>query len=120
MSTQSQSQTESQDMTDKATMKAVRIHAFGGPEAMRYEDAPRPAPKAGEVLVKVHAAAANPADYKMASGLFGPLPFPFTLGLDFSGTVEALGPGVTKWKIGDAVFGTAGGSFAQYRVSPQN
>jgi NADPH:quinone reductase-like Zn-dependent oxidoreductase len=120
MSMQSQSQTESTNMTDKATMKAVRIHAFGGPEAMRYEDAPRPEPKAGEVLIKVHAAAANPADYKMASGMFGPLPLPFTLGLDFSGTVEALGPGVTKWKIGDAVFGTAGGSFAEYRVSPQN
>lgn len=119
MSTQSQSQTESQNMTDKATMKAVRIHAFGGPEAMRYEDAPRPEPKAGEVLIKVHATTANPADYKMASGRLGPLPLPFTLGFDFSGTVEALGQGVTKWKIGEAVFGTAVGSFAEYRVAPE-
>jgi NADPH:quinone reductase-like Zn-dependent oxidoreductase len=100
-------------------MKAIRIHAFGGPEAMRYEDAPRPQPKSGEVLIKVHASSANPADYKMASGLFGQMPLPVTLGLDFSGTVEALGPGVTKWKVGDEVLGTALGSFAGYRVSPQ-
>lgn len=120
MSTKSRSQTESRTLDDKATMKAVRIHAFGGTEAMRYEDAPRPEPQAGEVLIKVHATAANPADYKMASGLFGPLPFPFTLGLDFSGTVAAVGPGVAKWKVGDAVFGTSPGSFAEYRISRQD
>ncbi len=113
-------QSQSRNLADEATMKAVRIHAFGGPEVMHYEDAPRPEPKAGEILIKVHATAANPADYKMASGLLGPLPLPFTLGLDFSGTVAALGPGVTKWQVGDAVFGTAPGSFAEYRVSGQN
>ncbi len=120
MSTQTQIQTETRDQTGKPTMKAVRIHAFGGNEALRYEDVPRPAPAAGEVLIKVHASSVNPADHKMAAGLFGPLPLPLTLGLDFSGTVEALGPGVTKWKIGDAVFGTALGSFAGYRVSHQD
>ncbi len=120
MSTQSQYQSETANEAGQAAMKAVRIHAFGGPEAMRYEDAPRPQPKSGEILVKVHASSANPADYKMASGLFGQMPLPATLGLDFSGTVEALGPGVTKWKVGDAVFGTALGSFAEYRVSRQD
>ncbi len=52
----------------KATMKAVRIHAFGGPEELRYEDAPRPAPKPGEVLIRIHASAVNPADWKFRSG----------------------------------------------------
>jgi NADPH:quinone reductase-like Zn-dependent oxidoreductase len=120
MSTQTQSQTGTLDQAGRSTMKAVRIHAFGGNEALRYEDVPRPAPKAGEVLVKVQASSVNPADHKMAAGLFGPLPLPLTLGLDFSGTVEALGAGLTKWKIGDAVFGTSLGSFAEYRVSPQD
>ncbi|MBW8888788.1 MAG: NADP-dependent oxidoreductase [Fibrobacteres bacterium] len=119
MSTQSQNQTETLNPAGQTTMKAVRIHAFGGPEVMRYEDAPRPQPKSGEVLIKVKASSANPADYKMASGLFGQLPLPATLGFDFSGTVEDLGPGVTKWKVGDDVFGTALGSLAGYRVSPQ-
>jgi NADPH:quinone reductase-like Zn-dependent oxidoreductase len=120
MSTQTQSQTETRDQAGKSTMKAVRVHAFGGNDALRYEDVPRPASGAGEVLIKVHASSVNPADHKMASGLFGPMPLPLTLGLDFSGTVEALGTGVTKWKIGDAVFGTSLGSFAEYRVSPQD
>lgn len=120
MSTQSQSQTETANPAGQATMRAVRIHGFGGPEAMRYEEAPKPQPKSGEVLIKVHASSANPADYKMASGLFGQMPLPATLGLDFSGTVEALGSGVKKWKVGDAVLGTALGSFAEYRVSSQD
>jgi NADPH:quinone reductase-like Zn-dependent oxidoreductase len=120
MSTQSQFETETEETAAQAAMKAVRIHAFGGPDVMRFEDAPRPAPKAGEVLIKVHAAAANPADYKMASGMMGQMPLPATLGLDFSGTVEALGPGATKWKPGDEVFGTLLGSFAEYRTAPQD
>jgi NADPH2:quinone reductase len=45
-----------------ATMKAVRIHRYGGPEVLRYEDAPRPVPAAGEVLIKIHAASVNPVD----------------------------------------------------------
>ena len=73
----------------KATMRAVRIHAFGGPEELRYEDAPRPAPKAGEVLIRIHASAVNPADWKVRSGLFGKdFPLPLTLGFDFSGVIE--------------------------------
>lgn len=120
MSAQTHSETETPETAGKAVMKAVRIHAFGGPEVMRYEDAPRPRPKAGEVLIKVHAAAANPADYKMASALFGQMPLPATLGLDYSGTVEEVGPGVTRWKAGDEVFGTLLGSFAEYRTAPQD
>lgn len=120
MSTQTQYQIESRDQARRPAMKAVRIHAFGGNEALKYEEIERPDPAAGEVLIKVHASSVNPADHKMAAGLFGPLPLPLTLGLDFSGTVESVGPGVMKWKAGDAVFGTSLGSFAEYRVSPQD
>ena len=90
----------------KATMKAVRIHAFGGPEELRYEDAPRPVAKAGEVLVRIHASAVNPADWKLRSGVFGKdAPLPLILGFDFSGVVEALGGGVTRWRTGAEVYG---------------
>ena len=102
----------------KATMKAVRIHAFGGPEELRYEDAPRPAPKAGEVLIRIHASAVNPADWKFRSGFFGKdIPLPLTLGFDFSGVIDTLGEGVTRWKVGDEVYGYALGAYA-YRFAP--
>lgn len=65
MSTQTQIQTETREQAGKPTMKAVRIHAFGGNDALRYEDVPRPAPAAGEVLIKVHASSVNPADHKI-------------------------------------------------------
>jgi NADPH:quinone reductase-like Zn-dependent oxidoreductase len=99
----------------KGTMKAVRIHAFGGPEVLRYEDAPRPIPKSGEILIRIHASAVNPADWKFRSGFFGKeFPLPLTLGFDFSGVVETLGEGVTRWKIGDEVYGYALGAYAEY------
>jgi hypothetical protein len=50
------------------TMKAIRIHNYGGPEVLKYEDAPRPTPQAGEVLVRVHAAGVNPIDWKVREG----------------------------------------------------
>ena len=99
----------------KATMKAVRIHAFGGPEELRYEDAPRPAPKPGEVLIRIHASAVNPADWKFRSGFFGKdIPLPLTLGFDFSGVIDTLGESVTRWKVGDEVYGYALGAYAEY------
>src|SRR2546425_2292064 len=99
----------------KATMKAVRIHAFGGPEELRYEDAPRPAPKPGEVLIRIHASAVNPADWKFRSGFFGKdISLPLTLGFDFSGVIDTLGEGVTRWKVGDEVYGYALGAYAEY------
>ena len=78
------------------TMKAVRMHGYGGPEVLKYEDAPRPEPAGNEVLVKVHAAGVNPVDWKIRAGYmrgFLDYPLPFILGWDFSGTVEELGPG---------------------------
>ena len=96
-------------------MKAVRIHAFGGPEELRFEDAPRPVAGAGELLIRIHASAVNPADWKFRSGLFGKdAPLPLTLGFDFSGVIAALGEGVTRWKTGDEVYGYGLGAYAEY------
>src|SRR5690242_51874 len=102
-------------------MKAVRFHEYGGPEVLKYEDAPRPEPAAGEVLVKVHAAAVNPVDWKVRAGhLKGFLNYqlPLIPGWDLSGVVEATGPGVTAWKKGDAVYSrpdiSRNGAYAEY------
>src|SRR5437588_4043932 len=78
-----------------ATMKAVRVHEYGGPEVLRYEDAPRPEPGLGEALVRVHAAGVNPVDWKIRQGYmqaFLPYPLPMIPGWDVSGVVEANGP----------------------------
>jgi NADPH:quinone reductase-like Zn-dependent oxidoreductase len=105
------------------TMKAIRIHKYGGPEVLQYEDAPRPKPQVGEVLIRVHAAGVNPIDWKVREGEmkdFWPHTFPLILGWDLSGVVEELGKGVSRFKIGDEVYGlpdpTRGGAYADYIV----
>jgi NADPH:quinone reductase-like Zn-dependent oxidoreductase len=109
-------------MTMSRTMRAVRVHRFGGPEVLAYEGAPRPKPHGREVLVRVHAAGVNRIDSCVREGVFEPaLPavFPFIPGCDFSGTVERapLGRSVSVAR-GDAVFGRTyvwrGGSYAEY------
>ena len=108
-------------------MKAVVYSDYGGPEVLRHVDVDMPAPAAGEVLVKVHAAAVNPADWHLMRG--SPLPIRFgsglkkpksmlRLGLDYSGTVEAVGSGVTRFRTGDAVFGGSSGTLAEYLTVP--
>lgn len=90
-----------------ATMKAVRIHKFGGPEVLTHEDAPKPEPKEGEVLIKVAAAGVNPVDLEIEAGEVEPLikhSLPLIIGWDVAGTVAALGAGVTNFTVGDAVF----------------
>ena len=70
------------------TVKAARIHDYGGPEAMRIEGASLPAPQTGELFIRIHAAGVNPIDWKIRAGYLRqvmPLPLPFTLGGDFSG-----------------------------------
>ena len=105
------------------TMKAIRIHNYGGPEVLQYEDAPRPEPQAGEVLVRVRAAGVNPIDWKVREGHmkdFWPHKFPLILGWDLSGVVEELGRGVSRFKIGDDVYSlpdpTRNGAYADYIV----
>jgi NADPH:quinone reductase-like Zn-dependent oxidoreductase len=103
-------------------MKAVRIHAYGGPEVLKYEDVPRPAPGPKEVLVRVHAASINPVDWKIRAGYmkeYLPLAFPAILGLDISGVVESVGAEVRTFKAGDAVYAMCdgskgGGGYAEY------
>jgi NADPH:quinone reductase-like Zn-dependent oxidoreductase len=105
------------------TMKAIRIHNYGGPEVLRYEDAPRPKRQAGEVLIRVHAAGVNPIDWKVREGHmkhFWPHKFPLILGWDLSGVVEELGRGASRFKIGDEVYSvpdpTRDGAYADYIV----
>ncbi len=104
-------------------MKAIRIHTYGGPEALVYEDAPRPTPAAGEVLVKVHATSLNPVDrFTRAGYLQGMVDFtlPFIPGLDLAGVVEAVGNNVSTVAVGDAVYGYSNmmrqGAYAEYAV----
>ena len=88
-------------------MKAVLLTGHGGPEMLQLGEAPDPVAGPGEVVVDIHAVSINAADYKVRLGSGGAsnLKFPYILGRDFSGVVSALGPGVTDFKIGDAVFG---------------
>lgn len=89
------------------TMKVVCIYSFGGPEVLRYEDAPKPHPGAGEVLVRIHAAAINPVDWKIRAGHLESMlhhTMPLVLGWDLSGVVEAVGPEVVRLKLGDEVY----------------
>lgn len=99
-------------------MKAVRIHAFGGPEAMQVDDIPVPVPQAGQVLVKLAAAGLNYIDVYQRTGLY-PNPLPYTLGLEGSGVVAGLGSGVSGWREGDPVAYTGvPGAYAEYALVP--
>jgi len=109
-------------MSDK-NMQAIRIHDYGGPEVLVLEQAPRPEPKADEVLIRVRAAGVNPADWKYRSGAykqFMPLQFPWTPGLDGSGVIEVVGANVTAFKKGDEVYGIVPSSYAEYALAKVN
>ena len=87
-------------------MKASFFRKYGGPEVLEYGDLPDPAPAAGEVVVDIHAASVNAADWKMRAGQYGAaIQFPHVPGRDFSGVVSALGAGANDFKVGEAVFG---------------
>ena len=88
-------------------MKAALLTGHGGPEMLRYGDAPDPTAGPGEVVVDIHAASVNAADYKVrrGGGAYGNVRFPHIPGRDFSGVVSAVGGGVTDLAVGDAVFG---------------
>ena len=78
-------------------MKAVRIHNYGGPEVLQFEEVPLPQPQAGEVRLLVHAAGVTPVDWKIRAGYlkeYIPHKFTLILGWDVSGVVDAAGPGV--------------------------
>ena len=100
-------------------MKAIVVHEYGGPEVLKFEEYPDPVPGPGEVLVRVAAASVNPIDYKRRAGLtkdFYPLQFPSLIGVDMSGTVVKIGPGVDGFSAGDQVFAMANNTYAELCV----
>ena len=107
---------------ESETMKAIVHRCYGSPDVLKFEDVEKPTPADDEVLVKVVAAAVNPLDWhymrgtpyflRLKSGLGAP--DDTGLGVDFAGTVEAVGSSVTRFKPGDAVFGGGKGAFAEY------
>jgi NADPH:quinone reductase-like Zn-dependent oxidoreductase len=114
------------------TMKAIRLHEFGGPEVLRYEDVPVPEPGPGEVLVRVHAVGVNPPDWYAREGmpdvppeLKPPFDLPLIPGTDVSGVVEAVAADVDGFAVGDEVVGLLrfpaalqGGAYAEYVTAP--
>src|SRR5438105_2500525 len=103
-------------------MKAIVIHSSGGPEVLKYEDAPRPEPKDDEVLIRVMAAAVNPVDVFIREGRSNQ--FPLIPGMDVAGAVEQVGNKVAKFKPGDAVYAYLSfeeqGGYAEFAVANQD
>lgn len=99
-------------------MKAIRIHATGGPEILRHEEVSRPEPKEGEAVVKIEAAGVNYIDVYHRTGAYKGS-FPLTLGVEGAGTVAAVGSGVTEVRVGDRVASVSmAGSYAEYAAAP--
>lgn len=99
-------------------MKAIRVHQHGGPEALRYEEAPLPEPGQGEARVKIEAAGVNFIDVYHRTGLY-PGRLPITPGMEGAGVVDAIGPDVSDLKPGDRVaYAMQQGSYAEYAVVP--
>lgn len=100
------------------TMKAVRVHRFGGPQELKIEEVPRPEPSANQVLIRVRAASVNPLDWKIRAGYMQaimPIELPWIPGYDVAGTVEAVGADVQDLQVGDEVWATTpGGGYAEY------
>jgi len=109
-------------------MKAIVYRCYGSPDVLELEDVEKPTPADDEVLVKVHAASVNPLDWhymrgspylmRLGSGLGAPKDS--RMGVDFAGTVEAVGKNVTRFKPGDEVFGGRSGAFAEYVIVPDD
>lgn len=108
-------------------MQAIVYQRYGSPDVLELQEIPMPTPAQGQVLIRVHAASVNPYDWHFLRGcpsfirLFTGLRRPKSprLGADVAGTVDAVGPNVSQLKLGDAVFGTAKGSFAQYACAAE-
>src|SRR5215471_15137504 len=98
-------------------MKAIVVENFGGPEVLVYGDAEKPAPKAGEALVKLDAVGLNYIDVYHRTGLY-PVPRPFIPGMEAAGVVEAVGPDVTEVAVGDRVaYAMQPGAYAEYAAA---
>ena len=95
-------------------MKAIRVHAFGGPDVLQLDNVPDPTPGPGQVVVRIRAAGVNPVESYIRSGIYGPKDSPYTPGSDAAGTIESAGLGVAG-KPGDRVFvtGSLTGTYAE-------
>jgi NADPH:quinone reductase-like Zn-dependent oxidoreductase len=110
------------------SMAAVTARCYGSPDVLEFGDVEKPVPADNEVLVKVHSASVNPLDWHYLRGtpyvirLFAGIGAPKDprVGVDYSGTVEAIGNKVTRFRIGDEVFGGRSGAFAEYLVIPED
>jgi NADPH2:quinone reductase len=99
-------------------MRAIRVHEFGGPEAMKLEELPTPKPGEGQALVRIEATGVNFIDVYQRKGAY-PNPLPYSMGLEGAGVVEAVGAGVTTVRVGDRVAWTGvPGSYATHNVVP--
>jgi NADPH:quinone reductase len=99
-------------------MKAIRVHEPGGPDSLRYEEAPRPTLGSEDVLVRLEAAGVNFIDVYHRTGLYK-LPLPFTVGMEGAGVVEDVGERVIEWRRGERVaWAMSGGSYAEFAVVP--
>ncbi|GAB4293331.1 MAG: zinc-binding dehydrogenase [Oscillatoriaceae cyanobacterium] len=107
---------------ESPTMKAIVIDKPGSLDNLYVKEMPEPQPQAGEVRVAVHAAGLNPADYKFILRGFRTWQYPFIPGLDVAGIIDAVGPGVTAWQVGDAVYYHGNlskpGGFAELAIAP--
>lgn len=109
-------------------MKAIVYNRYGPPEVLRYEEVEKPAPKEDEVLIRVRAASVNPLDWRLMRGTPSFVRLMMGLsesklkrpGVDVAGRVEAVGPKVTRLRVGDAVFGSCRGAFAEYVCTPES
>ncbi|MCK5326285.1 MAG: alcohol dehydrogenase catalytic domain-containing protein, partial [Woeseiaceae bacterium] len=112
---------------DAELMKAIRYRCYGSTDVLEFEDVDKPTPSDNEVLAKVVAASVNPLDWhymrgspyimRLQAGLGAPKDS--RMGVDFAGTVEAVGKDVTRFKAGDDVFGGRNGAFAEYVIVPE-
>src|SRR2546429_2152806 len=105
-------------------MKAIVVHEYGGPQVLKYEDAPQPEPKENEALVRVIAAGVNPVDALIRSGKYAKFfgtTLPLIPGYDIAGVVEKAGAKVTKLKVGDPIYAYLmwGGGYAGYAVATE-
>ena len=113
------------DAASEPKMKAIVAHAYGGPEVLHYEDWTRPEPNWNEVLVRVIASGVNPADPLIVSGKYAKAfgtHVPLIPGYDIAGVVEKIGGGITKLKVGNAVYAYVlfGGGWAEYAVATED
>ncbi len=103
-------------------MKTIRVHEFGDPEVLLYEDASEPTAQANEIVVKVEAVGVNPVDTYIRAGIYGTRAMPYTPGTDAAGIVYGVGNEIKRFEKGDRVYtsGSLSGTYAEYAVCREN